>query len=136
MPRPHLAGCLIAGDSASMLNAMRLKGIHTSMKAGMLAAEVILEALVANDTSAAFLSRYEKRFHDSWAGRELWKVRNFHAGFRNGLVTGLIHSSLQMVTGGRGLRDPPPPQPGATRVGAPRRPFGGRPPPPAQGDPR
>ena len=136
MPRPHVAGCLIAGDSASMLNAMRLKGIHTSMKAGMLAADVILEALVANDTSAAFLSRYEKRFHESWAGRELWKVRNFHAGFRNGLVPGLIHSALQMVTGGRGLRDPLPSEPGHTRMRTLREQFGETPLPPDEVVPR
>src|SRR5262249_44724068 len=96
MPRPYLAGGLIVGDSASMLNAMRLKGIHTAMKAGMLAAEVILEALIAGDTSAPFLSRYEQRLRESWVGKELWKVRNFHAGFRSGLVPGLIHSALQM----------------------------------------
>ena len=136
MPRPHVAGCLIAGDSASMLNAMRLKGIHTSMKAGMLAADVILEALVANDTSAAFLSRYEKRFHESWAGRELWKVRNFHAGFRNGLVPGLIHSALQMITGGRGLRDPLPSEPGHTRMRTLREQFGDTPLPPDEVVPR
>ena len=133
MPRPHLSGCLIAGDSASMLNAMRLKGIHTSMKAGMLAAETILEALIANDTSAAFLSRYETRFRESWAGRELWKVRNFHAGFRGGLVPGLIHSALQTVTGGRGLRDPLPTEPGYERLRTMRAQFGGGAPPPDEG---
>jgi electron-transferring-flavoprotein dehydrogenase len=116
MPRPYLAGCLIAGDSASMLNAMRLKGIHTAMKAGMAAAEVILEALLADDTSAEFLARYERRFRESWAGRELWKVRNFHAGFRGGLLPGLLHAGLQMATGGRGLRDPLPSEPGHERM--------------------
>jgi len=136
MPRPHLAGCLISGDSASMLNAMRLKGIHTAMKAGMLAAETILEALVANDTSAAFLSRYETRFRDSWAGRELWKVRNFHAGFRGGLIPGLVHSALQMISGGRGLRDPLPSEPGHTRLRTMRAQFGDTPPPPDEVSPR
>jgi electron-transferring-flavoprotein dehydrogenase len=116
MPRPYLSGCLIAGDSASMLNAMRLKGIHTSMKAAMIAAEVILEALLAGDTSASFLARYEDRFRDSWAGRELWSVRNFHAGFRRGLVPGLVNSALQMATGGRGWRDPLPVEPGHARL--------------------
>ena len=136
MPRPYLAGCLIAGDSASMLNAMRLKGIHTSMKAGMLAAEVIAEALAANDTSASFLARYETRFRDSWAGRELWKVRNFHAGFRGGFVPGLIHSALQMVTGGRGLRDPLPSEQGHTRMRTLRAQFGDSPIPPDEVSPR
>jgi len=86
------------------------------MKAGMIAAEVILEALLAGDTSASFLSRYEARFRDSWAGRELWSVRNFHAGFGRGLVPGLLNSALQMATGGRGWRDPLPVEPGHARM--------------------
>jgi electron-transferring-flavoprotein dehydrogenase len=129
MPRPWLDGCLVAGDAASMLNAMRLKGIHTAMKAGMIAAEVILEALLAGDTSAGALRRYEERFRASWAGRELWRVRNFHAGFRGGLVPGLLHSALQMATGGRGLRDPLPSEPGHARLRKLREQFGGPPPP-------
>jgi electron-transferring-flavoprotein dehydrogenase len=116
MPRPYLAGGLVAGDSASMLNPMRLKGIHTAMKAGMIAAEVTLEALTADDTSAEFLARYEDRFRASWAGRELYRVRNFHAGFRGGLLPGLVHSALQMATGGRGLFDPMPSEPGHERL--------------------
>jgi electron-transferring-flavoprotein dehydrogenase len=124
MPRPYLAGCLILGDSASMLNPMRLKGIHTGMKSGLLAAEVALEALLADDTSAETLARYEENFRRSWAGRELWRVRNFHAGFRNGLIPGLWRSALQMVTGGRGLRDPLPSEPGHERMRRLREQFG------------
>jgi electron-transferring-flavoprotein dehydrogenase len=116
MPRPYVSGGLIAGDSASMLNPMRLKGIHTGMKSGMLAAETVLEALEAGDTSADFLGRYEERFRASWAGQELRRVRNFHAGFRGGLLAGLFHSALQMATGGRGLRDPMPSEPGHERL--------------------
>ena len=134
MPRPYLSGGLIAGDSASMLNAMRLKGIHTSMKAGMIAAETAFEAILAGDTSGAFLARYEERFKRSWAGAELWRVRNFHAGFRNGLLPGLLHSALQMATGGRGLRDPLPAEPGHTRMRKARDYYGG--PPPAEIPPR
>jgi electron-transferring-flavoprotein dehydrogenase len=99
-----------------MLNPMRLKGIHTAMKAGMIAAEVTLESLVAGDTSARFLARYEERFRASWAGRELHRVRNFHSGFRGGLFAGLVHSALQMATGGRGIVDPMPTEPGHERL--------------------
>jgi electron-transferring-flavoprotein dehydrogenase len=116
MPRPYLSGGLIAGDSASMLNPMRLKGIHTGMKSGMLAAETALEALVAGDTSAAFLARYEERFRSSWAGEELRRVRNFHGGFRGGFWAGMIHTGLQIATGGRGLVDPMPSEPGHERM--------------------
>ena len=129
IPRPYLSGCLLAGDSASMLNSMRLKGIHTGMKSGMIAAEVILEALLAEDTSAEFLGRYEQRFRSSWAGRELRKVRNFHAGFQGGFVRGLLHSGLQMFTGGRGIRDPLPSKPGHERLRTLPEQFGGAPPP-------
>ena len=55
MPRNYVDGGLIVGDSASLLNSQRLKGIHTAIKSGMLAAETIYEALCAGDTSAAKL---------------------------------------------------------------------------------
>ena len=44
MPRLALDGAVVVGDSASMLNIQRLKGVHTAMKSGMLAAEAILTA--------------------------------------------------------------------------------------------
>ncbi len=49
MPRLAVDGALIAGDSASMLNIQRLKGIHTAMKSGMLAAEAIMAAVGKED---------------------------------------------------------------------------------------
>src|SRR5581483_6479081 len=62
MPRMYSDGLLIVGDSAGFLNGMRLKGIHLAMKSGMLAAETALEALQANDFSAARLSSIDKKF--------------------------------------------------------------------------
>ena len=58
MPRSYVDGGLIIGDSASLLNSQRLKGIHTAIKSGMLAAETIYEALCAGDTSAKTLAAY------------------------------------------------------------------------------
>jgi electron-transferring-flavoprotein dehydrogenase len=106
MPRSYVDGGLIIGDSASLLNSQRLKGIHTSIKSGMLAAETIYEALCAQDTSAAALSSYPRKLDQSWLKKELWEVRNFHQAFHGGLWKGLIHAGLQLVTGGRGLVDP------------------------------
>ena len=106
MPRTYVDGGLIAGDSASLLNSQRLKGIHTAIKSGMLAAETIYEALCAGDTSAAKLSAYQAKIESSWLKEELWAVRNFHQAFHGGLWTGLFHAGLQFVTGGRGLIDP------------------------------
>lgn len=106
MPRTYVDGGLIAGDSASLLNSQRLKGIHTAIKSGMLAAETIYEALCAEDTSAAKLSAYQAKVDASWLKKELWAVRNFHQAFHGGLWSGLFHAGLQFVTGGRGLVDP------------------------------
>ncbi len=106
MPRNYVDGGLIVGDSASLLNSQRLKGIHTAIKSGMLAAEAIYEALCAGDTSAAKLSAYQRKIERSWLKKELWSVRNFHQGFHGGLWKGLLNAGLQFVTGGRGLVDP------------------------------
>ena len=114
MPRNHVDGGLVAGDSASLLNSQRLKGIHTAIKSGMLAAETIYEALCAGDTSAAKLSAYQLKIDRSWLKKELWGVRNFHQGFHRGLWSGLVQAGLQFVTGGHGLKDPLRAQPGYT----------------------
>jgi electron-transferring-flavoprotein dehydrogenase len=112
MPRSYVDGGLIIGDSASLLNSQRLKGIHTAIKSGMLAAETIYEALCAGDTSAKTLRKYPQKIEESWIKKELWAVRNFHQAFQNGLWSGLVHSGLQFVTGGRGLVDPMRSKPG------------------------
>jgi electron-transferring-flavoprotein dehydrogenase len=106
MPRNYVDGGLIVGDSASLLNSQRLKGIHTAIKSGMLAAEATYEALCAGDTTAAKLSAYQKKIEQSWLKKELWAVRNFHQGFHGGLYKGLVHAGLQFISGGRGLLDP------------------------------
>jgi electron-transferring-flavoprotein dehydrogenase len=103
MPRFYADGLCLIGDTAGFLNGMRLKGVHLAMKSGMLAADAIFEALGKDDTSAAALAVYEQKFRDSWAFTELHAARNFHAGFSNGLVGGMINAALGMVTGGRGF---------------------------------
>src|ERR1700733_6814318 len=106
MPKNYVDGGLIVGDSASLLNSQRLKGVHTAIKSGMLASETIYEALCAGDTSAAKLSAYQTKIEQSWLKKELWNVRNFHQAFHGGLYSGLVQAGLQFVSGGRGLVDP------------------------------
>lgn len=106
MPRTYLDGGLIIGDSASLLNSQRLKGIHIAIKSGMLAAETIYDALTSGDTSAKTLSTFQRKIESSWIRKELWQVRNFHQGFRHGLWRGLFNASLQFVSGGHGPIDP------------------------------
>jgi electron-transferring-flavoprotein dehydrogenase len=104
-PRYYFNGGLIIGDSAGFLNAMRLKGIHLAFKTGQLAAEAAHEALQANDFSENRLKRFHELVESSWVKKELWKVRNFHQAFEHGFIAGMLHTGLQMVTGGRGLHN-------------------------------
>ncbi|HBN45437.1 MAG TPA: electron transfer flavoprotein-ubiquinone oxidoreductase [Candidatus Marinimicrobia bacterium] len=102
IPKLAVDGAMLIGDSAGFMNGQRLKGIHLSMKSGMLAAETIAEALSTDNFSAAQLADFELRVEKSWVKDELWKVRNFHQGFDNGLLAGLFNSGIGLLTGGRG----------------------------------
>ncbi len=102
-PKYHGDGFLIIGDSASFLNSQKLKGIHMAMKSGMLAAEAILEALIADSYDDATLSKFEALIKESYVHKELYEVRNFHQAFRHGRRWGLIESGLQYATRGFGL---------------------------------
>ncbi|HEX8181779.1 MAG TPA: electron transfer flavoprotein-ubiquinone oxidoreductase [Pyrinomonadaceae bacterium] len=114
MPRLYADGVLLVGDCAGFLNSQRLKGIHTAIKSGMLAAETIFAALVADDYSATQLKRYEELVEASWIMLELRRVRNFHAGFKRGRWLGMANAGLQFITGGRswGLFDRASAEPG------------------------
>src|SRR5215468_2625974 len=133
-PQYYFNGGLIIGDSAGFLNSMRLKGIHLAFKTGMLAAQAAGEAIAANDFSAVSLKRFEELVERSWVKDELWKVRNFHQSFEHGFVTGMIHTGLQMITGGRGLRNRYRNQPGHTRMRQLQQYYDGNRPAPARSD--
>ena len=101
MPRTYADGVLLTGDCAGFLNAQRLKGIHSAIKSGMLAAETIFQALLARDFSANQLKSYEARVNESWIIPELRKVRNFHAAFKHNRWVAMVNAGLQFFTGGR-----------------------------------
>lgn len=126
MPKNYLDGALIVGDSGSFLDSQRLKGIHLAMKSGMLAAETIFEALKQRNYSAATLQSYKQKIDSSYIKTELWKVRNFHQGFHNGLLEGFINAGLGELTGGHGIIDPMRSHPGYERYNQ----IHGRPAPP------
>ena len=101
MPRLYAGGILLVGDCASFLNGQRIKGIHTAMKGGMLAAETILIAFSRNDFSAETMSIFEDKFRTSWIYDELYPVRNFHSAFQKGRWSALVNTGMQFFTGGR-----------------------------------
>ncbi len=77
LPRMSLPGALIIGCDAGTLNFSKIKGTHTAMKSGMVAAESIAKALANSDTSTTELNSYNRDFRESWAGEELHASRNF-----------------------------------------------------------
>jgi electron-transferring-flavoprotein dehydrogenase len=106
MPRLALDGAVIVGDSASMLNIQKLKGIHTGMKSGMLAAEAAFGALEKEDYSAETLRVYERNVAESWIQKELYAARNFGQALSKKGLGKFITIGAQYVSGGRGFKDP------------------------------
>ena len=84
LPKMSFPGGLLIGCDAGTLNAAKIKGSHTAMRSGMLAAESIIESLKQSDVSAGHdLLEYGERFEKSGLYDELHKTRNFSAGFHN-----------------------------------------------------
>lgn len=92
IPRLSFPGGLLVGDAAGFLNVAKIKGSHTALKSGMLAAEALLPHLTENSTSEC--RTYEPLLRQSWLGEELHAVRNIRPGFQWGLWPGLIHAGL------------------------------------------
>jgi electron-transferring-flavoprotein dehydrogenase len=108
MPRLAVDGAVFVGDSASMLNIQRLKGVHTATKSGMLAAETIMSALEREDFSGATLGAYEQKVADSWINKELYAARNFSQALSKKGIGKFITIGAQFLSGGRGFSDPMP----------------------------
>ncbi|HEX4880991.1 MAG TPA: electron transfer flavoprotein-ubiquinone oxidoreductase [Porticoccaceae bacterium] len=75
-PKMSFPGGLLIGDDAGTLNFAKIKGSHTAMKSGMVAAEVVAQALGAGRGSDE-LREYAAAYENSWAWRELHVQRNF-----------------------------------------------------------
>ncbi|CAG0910968.1 unnamed protein product, partial [Cyprideis torosa] len=71
-----MPGALFVGCEAGTLNFAKIKGTHTAMKSGMIAAETLAAAL-ANGDEGRELSEYNDAFLNSWAGEELQSSRNW-----------------------------------------------------------
>ncbi|GAA5838848.1 hypothetical protein JCM3766R1_004227 [Sporobolomyces carnicolor] len=106
IPKLTFPGGGIVGDSAGFLNVPKIKGTHTSMKSGMLAADAAFNALkslpedaVEEDAVAVDMSEYEKLFEESWVAKELKEVRNLRPSFhtRLGNLGGIAYSGLDSL---------------------------------------
>ena len=92
VPRLDFPGGVLVGCAAGFMNVPKLKGTHTAMKSGMLAAESIAAALLDGGGEAA--PAYSERLRASWIWDELERVRNVRPAFRRGLWAGLAHAAI------------------------------------------
>jgi electron-transferring-flavoprotein dehydrogenase len=93
IPKLTFPGGALIGDAAGFLNLPKIKGTHTAMKSGMLAAEAIAEAL-ASDRAPEPVG-YTEKFKNSWLHEELYKERNLRPAFAKfGLYGFLLYSGL------------------------------------------
>ncbi len=103
LPKMNFPGGLLIGCDAGTLNSVKIKGNHTAMKSGMLAAEAVVEALAQGEAAPADLASYTTRLEASWLHEELYTTRNF-SGFMHkfGILLGSAMVWLdQNVFGGR-----------------------------------
>jgi electron-transferring-flavoprotein dehydrogenase len=103
IPKLVFPGGALIGDAAGFVNVPRIKGTHNAMKTGMLAAEAAFEALKAGAAGHDELTAYPAAFRDSWAYRDLHKVRNVKPGLRWGMWLGTLHGGLHMWLNDLGL---------------------------------
>jgi len=82
LPRLFVPGGVLVGCEAGFLNGAKIKGSHTAIKSGMLAAESIHAALRCSSIEAAdaHIARYPERVRESWLWQELRSARNFSPG--------------------------------------------------------
>ncbi|MGE0223238.1 MAG: 4Fe-4S dicluster domain-containing protein [Acetobacteraceae bacterium] len=93
IPKLTFPGGMLIGDAAGFVNVPKIKGTHTSMKSGMLAAEAVADALAGD--GPAELTSYPEKLRTSWVWEELSAVRNIRPSFAKfGMWGGLIYSAL------------------------------------------
>lgn len=97
IPKCAFPGGALIGDTAGFLNVPKIKGTHTSMKSGMLAAEAAYAAVTASDSGSIFLYDYEDALRQSYIWKELKEVRNMRPSFHSplGLYGGIMYSGLE-----------------------------------------
>jgi len=99
IPKCAFPGGALIGDTAGFLNVPKIKGTHTAMRSGMLAAQAAYSALAANssDAGTVFLYDYEDALRESSIWSELKAVRNMRPSFHSplGLYGGIMYSGLE-----------------------------------------
>ncbi|MBB6290767.1 electron-transferring-flavoprotein dehydrogenase [Pseudomonas sp. SJZ103] len=113
LPKMVFPGGALIGCDLGTLNFAKIKGSHTAMKSGMLAAEAVADALFAGKEGGDELHTYVDAFKSSWLYDELFASRNFGAALHKfgPLLGGAFNFVDQNLFGGKiplTLRDTKP----------------------------
>lgn len=100
LPKLSFAGGVLIGDTAGFLNVPKIKGNHTAMKSGMIAAESVFALLTTTEEWGLECTAYPEALEKSWIWSELKAVRNIRPGFHKGLWFGLINAAWETLTRG------------------------------------
>ncbi len=95
IPKLTFPGGLLVGDTAGFLNVPKIKGTHTAIKSGTVAAETIYEALAGNGEGGGELQDYPQRLKETWMWEELRRQRNIRPSFRWGLWGGMAYGGIE-----------------------------------------
>ncbi|MEQ1438285.1 electron transfer flavoprotein-ubiquinone oxidoreductase [Fontimonas sp. SYSU GA230001] len=103
LPKMVFPGGALVGCDLGTMNFAKIKGSHTAMKSGMIAAEAVAEALLAGDAGGKALDSYPAKFKASWLYDELYRSRNFGPALHKfgALIGGAINYIEQNWFGGR-----------------------------------
>jgi electron-transferring-flavoprotein dehydrogenase len=93
IPKLIFPGGVLVGDTAGFLNMPKIKGTHTAMKSGMVAAEAVFAAVAAG-RAADEVAEYPEQLRQSWLWEELYRVRNIKPSFGWGLWAAIAYSAL------------------------------------------
>ena len=95
-PKMSFPGGILIGDDAGTLNFAKIKGSHTAMKSGMVAAETVSAALEKGENNTD-LQDYALAYKNSWAYKELYKQRNFGpAQHKFGSILGSAYAFIDL----------------------------------------
>jgi len=97
LPKMTMPGGLLIGCEAGTLNMPKIKGTHTAMKSGMLAAEAAFEALAGGGAGRDVLTGYEEAFRASWVHDELYRARNVRPAFKWKLCAGTLYAGIDQI---------------------------------------
>ncbi|XVW81287.1 electron transfer flavoprotein-ubiquinone oxidoreductase [Candidatus Profftella armatura] len=96
LPEFIFDGGAFIGCNAGFMNVSRIKGIHTSIKSGILVADSIFKKICSNNKFNKLIT-YKTSFQASWLYKELYKARNFKPAMKKGLYIGMLIIGIDQI---------------------------------------